>query len=236
MIKMSDVSLGYGRHTVLTGVSLEIRRGDVWFFLGPNGEGKSTLLKAFLGSLRPVSGIIQFEGGHKRHQALGFVPQRCDFNPSLPTTVREFVSWGRVGLKDTDSEPQDLRWALQRVGLGELACKNYWTLSGGQRQRALVARALVRRPSLLIADEPTNGLDVASETTLLDNIAALNREQQMTIVLVTHDLQLAARYATHAAIFHQGRVTAGTRAEILHPGRLSKTYNLPETIFRHLVD
>src|SRR5262249_35792248 len=157
-------------------VTLTISRGEFWFFLGPNGEGKSTLLKGILGIVPPLSGQMEFGASFEKSRSIGFVPQRCELNPTLPTTVREFVGLGRVGILDKAStENIDLLWSLEHVGLEEFRDKNYWTLSGGQRQRALVARGLIRRPQVLIADEPTNGLDVASETALLDNLARLHQ-------------------------------------------------------------
>src|SRR5207248_5567925 len=122
----------------------------------------------------------------------GFVPQRCDLTPGLPTTVREFVSLGLVGIPDarrTGAARMD--WALVRSGLRELRDRSYWSLSGGQRQRALLARALVRQPALYIVDEPTTGLDPPSQELLMGSLADVNRDERLTILFVTHDLPLA---------------------------------------------
>jgi ABC-type Mn2+/Zn2+ transport system ATPase subunit len=223
VVQATGVSVGYSRRMVLSDVSLQIKQGEFWFFIGPNGEGKSTLLKTLLGSHKPASGTVQWS----RKDQTGFVPQRCDLNPALPTTVREFVSLGLVGLSVSQDEArQRLSEALEKVGLSGLLTKSYWSLSGGQRQRALVARALVRRPKLLIADEPTNGLDIAAEEALLRTLADLNRDGGVTIIFVTHNLAIALRYATHVALFYGGRVQTGPREEMLDTKRLKETYGV----------
>jgi ABC-type Mn2+/Zn2+ transport system ATPase subunit len=227
IVRTAGLRLGYGRRVVLTHVDFQMRLGEFWFFLGPNGEGKTTLLRAILGILRPQTGQLWVHPELGQRQRIGFVPQRCDINPTLPTTVREFVLLGLVGI-DTDRREAAVRlgWALERVGLGGLEGKDYWSLSGGQRQRALVARALVRRPSVLILDEPTNGLDLAAEDAVLRFLAELNHKQQQTLLFVTHNLAIAARYATHIALFHAGEVVSGSRQEVLNRQTLERTYGV----------
>jgi ABC-type Mn2+/Zn2+ transport system ATPase subunit len=219
---------------VLHEVNLVVHAGEFWFFLGPNGEGKTTLLRAILGMLPAAAGQLWLDPEMGRRERIGFVPQRCDINPTLPTTVREFVLLGLVGLRTNPHDRGErLAWALDKVGLGGLQDKDYWALSGGQRQRALVARALVRRPSVLILDEPTNGLDLATEDTLLRFTAALNREAHLTILFVTHDMAIAARYATHLAFFHGGKVVSGARQEVLNRHTLAQVYGVEVDISGH---
>jgi ABC-type cobalamin/Fe3+-siderophores transport system ATPase subunit len=227
IVKTTGLRLGYGQRVVLAQVNIEIRAGEFWFFLGPNGEGKTTLLRAILGMIRPQAGQLWVHPALGHRERIGFVPQRCDLNPTLPTTVREFVLLGLVGL-DTSRREAAVRlgWALERVGLGRLEGKDYWSLSGGQRQRALVARTLVRRPSVLMLDEPTNGLDLAAEDAVLRFLAELNRKQQQTLLFVTHNLAIAARYATHIALFHAGEVVSGSRQEVLNRQTLERIYGV----------
>jgi ABC-type Mn2+/Zn2+ transport system ATPase subunit len=227
IVKARGLRLGYGRRLVLAQVDFEMRLGEFWFFLGPNGEGKTTLVRAILGMLRPQGGQLWVHPELGQRQRIGFVPQRCDIIPTLPTTVREFVLLGLVGI-DTDRREAAIRlsWALEQVGLGGFEGKNYWSLSGGQRQRALVARALVRRPSVLMLDEPTNGLDLAAEDAVLRCLAELNHTQQQTLLFVTHNLAIAARYATHIALFHAGDVVSGPRQEVLNRQTLEQTYGV----------
>ena len=200
----------YGKRTVLKNVNLRVRVGEFWFFLGPNGVGKTTLLKALLGILQTQQGRIFLNPQYASRELIGFVPQRCDLNPTLSTTVSEFVLLGLAGLRTHREErPERLSWALKRMNLADLKEKDYWSLSGGQRQRALVARALIRRPKLLIADEPTKDLDLTATRALMDSLNDLNRNERLTVLFVTHDLTLAAKYCTHTALFLPGRVQTG---------------------------
>ncbi len=227
LVEMRGLRLGYGRRTVLEEVNLTVRGGEFWAFLGPNGEGKTTLVKAILGALRPSEGTIGLAAEFSVARRIGFVPQRCEVKRTLPMTVGDFVLLGLVGMKlHPREEAESLAWALDTVGLSERAREDYWSLSGGQRQRALVARALVRRPPLLILDEPTSGLDIAAEEALLGLLARLHREEAITLILVTHDVSFAARLATHAALFRGGSVIAGRVEEVLTQSRLGEVYGV----------
>lgn len=225
LLKATGLSLAYGSRTILEGVELAVRPGEFWFLLGVNGTGKSTLLRAILGWLPPRRGVLWRHPERAEKKSIGFVPQRCDLNPALPTTVREFVSMGFVGIPCGKKEESDrMAWALGKVGLEGKERWNYGSLSGGQRQRTLLARALVRRPQLLILDEPTNGLDLPAEDSFLQFLADLNREEKMTLLFVTHHLTLAARYATHIALLHHRRAQTGPVREILIPENLLHAY------------
>lgn len=233
VLKTTALTLAYGRRTVLEGVNLVVRQGEFCVFLGPNGSGKTTLIRALLGILRPRAGRLWLHPDLARRERTGFVPQRCDINPTLPTTVREFVLLGLVGIAaDKNDRAERLSWALEKVGLGGLEERGYWSLSGGQRQRALVARALVRRPAFLILDEPTNGLDLAAEDAFLRFLADLNRQQQLTIIFVTHNVAIAARHATHLALFHSGSLEVGPLEEMLKRAPLERTYGVGVEVFR----
>lgn len=225
LLAADGLTLRYGNRRVLDAVSLTVRGGEFWFLLGPNGEGKTTFLRAVLGDLTPAAGRLVLGDALRDRAAVGFVPQRCAPNPILPTTVREFVELGLVGVAaDAAQRRERVHWALAHAGLAGSEPRSYWALSGGQRQRALVARALVRRPRLLILDEPTNHLDFLIEQSILELLAALHRDEGTTILFVTHALHLAARYGTHVALFHGGRIESGPAAELLQPERLTAAY------------
>jgi ABC-type Mn2+/Zn2+ transport system ATPase subunit len=227
LLKATGLSLGYGRRIILRDVNLTVSPGEFWGFLGANGEGKTTLVRAILGGLVPRAGQLWLDPELGRYECIGFVPQRCDINPTLPTTLGEFTLLGLVGISAAPHERRErLTWALDKVGLGSLEAKDYWALSGGQRQRALVARALVRRPSVLILDEPTNGLDLAAEDALLRFLAALNQKEHLTILFVTHNIAIAARYASHLALFHGGTVVSGSREQTLNRQTLAHAYGV----------
>jgi ABC-type Mn2+/Zn2+ transport system ATPase subunit len=231
LLKTEGLHLGYGRLPVLQEVNLEVRPGEFWFFLGPNGAGKTTMLKALLEEIKPQRGRIVTDPELYRRDNIGFVPQRCNLNSTLSTTVREFVLLGLVGLRTNRRERETrLSWALDKAGLMGMSARNYWSLSGGQRQRALVARALVRRPRILFLDEPSRGLDLAAEEALMQSLSDLNRRERLTVLFVTHDLTLAARYASHVALFHNGEVQGGPISGIMTPDRLQFTYGIPVSV------
>ena len=234
LLKAQGLSAAYGRRAVLRDVSLAVNEGEFWFVLGPNGGGKTTLLRCVLGLLRPRAGTLWLNPALGGHAGVGFVPQRCDLNPTLPTTVEEFVLLGLVGVGRCarGERGERLGWALDQVGLGGRRGHSYWSLSGGQRQRALVARALVRRPRLLVLDEPTNGLDLSAEESLLASLAGLNARERLTILFVTHDLAVAARHGSHFALVRDGSVTAGPRETVLRGDTLGRTYGVAVDIGR----
>jgi ABC-type Mn2+/Zn2+ transport system ATPase subunit len=227
VIEARGLGISYGNRMVLENVDLDVGRGELWFLLGGNGAGKTSFVRAVLGLLRPTAGTLRCDPELAARERTGFVPQRCDLNPTLRTSLREFVSLGLVGTKTTRSD-RDVKVAraLARVGLEGKAASNYHSLSGGMRQRGLLARALVREPTLLILDEPTAGLDVAAEESILRLLGKLNAEQGLTALVVTHDLEIAGRYASHVALFHEGHVTAGPRAKVLSRQSLARVYGL----------
>lgn len=233
IFRMSGLSVAYGKREVLRNVNLEVKNGEFWFFLGPNGVGKTTLLKVLLGMLEPQEGQILFHPEFVNRSLIGFVPQRCDLNPTLPTTVSEFVLLGLAGIRTNKTEKAErLCWALEKMKLEEMQGKSYWSLSGGQRQRALVARALIRRPKFLIADEPTKDLDLTAAHALMESLTDLNQKENLTVLFVTHDLTLAARYCTHTALFLDGLVRTGSCHIILNAEDLERAYGVPVSIWR----
>jgi len=225
LVKATGLALGYARRTVLHDIHLEMRAGECWFCLGLNGAGKTTLLRALLGAVRPQAGQLWLHPHLAGRQGEGFVPQRCELNPTLSTTVREFVLLGTVGTPQRRQERHThLQWALTHVGLAGMARRDYWSLSGGQQQRALVARALIRRPRLLLLDEPTSGLDPPTTEAFLQCLAMLNRQEGVTLFCVTHDLTLIVRYATHLVLLSNGRAVAGPMQHVLTRHALASVY------------
>ncbi len=225
VLQTQSLSLGYGHKVVLADVNLTVHAGEFWCFLGRNGTGKTTLLRGLLGILQPQAGRLVFPPRLGHLECTGFVPQDCEINPSLPMTVGEFALLGLVGIRVARAQRRRrLIWALDKMGLGHLADKDYWSLSGGQRQRVLVARALVRRPTLLLLDEPTNHLDLVTEDAFLQTLSALHTEERNTVLFVTHKLTIASRYATHIGFITGGTLAAGTRAQMLTADRLEQLY------------
>lgn len=227
LLEARGLTLAYDGTPVLRDVTLTVHEGDFWFLLGRNGSGKTTLLHAMIGVLPPRAGTLWLAPELASRVRLGFVPQRSEVRRTVPTTVREFVLLGTVnGDPRGRSDATALEWALAHVGLAGMARRDYWSLSGGERQRALVARALVRRPSVLVLDEPTTSLDPGAERALVHLLAELNASERLTLVVVTHDLGMAARHASHLALAVDGTVRAGRREAVLAPGVLEQVFGV----------
>lgn len=224
LLALSEARLGYPGRVVLHVRALEIRMGEDWFVLGPNGAGKTTLLRTILGLLPPLQGEIK-RATELTPTRIGFVPQQEEGVPFLPTTLREFVRLGLAGVRLPAAERAvRLARALDRVDLLALAHASFSTLSGGQRQRALLARALIREPHLLILDEPTNGLDPAAEESLLGVLQDLR--PHLSTIVVTHDVALAARHATHVAFVAHAELRAGRKESMLTDAELKRVFGL----------
>jgi len=192
LVELSDVSLGYRRTAVLSSVSFTIARGDFLALVGPNGAGKTTLLRGMLG-LVPLLGGRMHWAFDRLASPPGYVPQRDSLDPIFPLTAFEVVLMGTyaqlpplwpVGARRKRAAAD----CLARVGLAAVAARPYWELSGGQKQRVLIARALAGDPQVLFLDEPTAGVDRDAEDAIIALIAELNRQRDMTVVLVSHHL------------------------------------------------
>jgi len=226
LLHIKNLSFGYGNSLVLDQVQFEIAEGDFWFFLGVNGSGKTTLLNCILGTLPPNSGEVVRHPDLASQSKMGLIPQFHSLNPALPTSVREVVSMGLVGVAiERKEEPHRIAWALERVRMTGLSKQNFWTLSGGQKQRVFIARALVRMPRIILMDEPTNNLDFPSEEDFLNCLERLRHEDQMTLIFVSHNLRLAKERASHVALFQNHRIIAGEKNDVLTKENLQITFH-----------
>jgi ABC-type Mn2+/Zn2+ transport system ATPase subunit len=232
LLQFQDVSLGYGARPVLAGVTFDLRPADFLGIVGPNGSGKTTLLRSLLGILEPTSGTIVRTKGSAGRIALGYVPQRDTIDPFLPFTVRDIVMMGRFarlgwfGRPGREDHERVMR-ELGHVGIQNLADTAFRDLSGGQKQRALIARALVSDPQILVLDEPTNGMDMSSRTSIMDLLRHLHTHDRLTIVLVSHLLSDVANYVNRIAFVDGTALRIGGVEEILRADRLSEMYRMP---------
>jgi manganese/iron transport system ATP-binding protein len=210
LLRLRDVSLGYGNRPILEHVSLEIAAGEFVALLGPNGAGKTTLLRGIVGLIPVMAGSLEFEFD-RAASPLGYVPQRESLDPTFPLSVFEVVLMGtyarlpalrRVGRRQRELAAR----ALDLVGLGAIAQQRFASLSGGQTQRALIARALAAEPSVLLLDEPTAGVDTEATATIMAVLSRLNRDAGLTVLLVTHQLRLLRGLASAALWVQDGRV------------------------------
>jgi zinc transport system ATP-binding protein len=237
MISIRDLSVYYGQTPALTGVCLDVQKGDYLGIIGPNGGGKSTLLKAILG-LAPVhSGDIRIEGKRPGHNntAIGYVPQFTSLDRRFPITLNEVVLMGRLkrGLSPlfryTEEDKAFSHQLLTRVGLEKLTGRRISDLSGGEFQRMLIARALAVKPQLLLLDEPTASVDAASRDQIYSLLADLN--QDMTIILVTHDLFAVSSHVRRLACLNGQLVYHG--APELTEEIVNSLYGCPVDLIAH---
>jgi iron complex transport system ATP-binding protein len=228
----------------LNAVSFDAPAGRLLAVLGPNGSGKSTLLKLLLGMVRPSSGVVQYRDRVVQAwsraalaREIGVVTQLEDI--TFPLTVRELVAMGRYPhlgpwRAERAADRAAIERALTRCDLLELQHRPIANLSGGERQRARLARALAQEPSTLVLDEPTASLDIAHEMTLFDLLAALVRDERVTVVLVTHNLNLAARYADVLLLLDRGRcAAAGAPGDVITRANIEHVYGWPVTVYSH---
>ena len=233
-IEFDHVTLGYGRHAVLRDVDLAVAAGDFLGIVGPNGAGKTTLLKALLGTLAPIRGTIRTP---EHAPVFGYVPQRQAVDETFPLTVREMVLMGRfarIGLFRR-ARPEDHRRvveAAEHVGISDLLARRYRTLSGGQKQRTLIARALAAEPTVLVLDEPTNGMDLPAEHAIMELVRRLHIEDRLTVVMVSHLLNVVASYVARLAIVGNGRLEVGPVATMLTAERLTALYGTTVRVHR----
>jgi len=192
-IETVDLTFAYDRTPVLAGANLRIERGDFVGMVGPNGGGKTTLLKLLLGLLIPASGVVRIFGQppEKARRRVGYLPQYAQLDPRFPVNVMDVVLLGRLGLGPPmgSYRRQDrlaAEEALDEVGLADLRRRPFSAISGGQRQRVLIARALACEPDLLLLDEPTSNLDQLVQDDFYALLKLLN--ERLTIVLVSHDV------------------------------------------------
>lgn len=234
LIEFRNAFLGYDRRTiVLRDVNLTVERGEFLGIVGPNGSGKTTLLRTLLGLIPPISGVVRIGDGSSIRY--GYVPQRETVDTLFPIPVEEIVVMGRYGRLGPIRRPGKEDWVIARrclehVGIADLAKRSYRDLSGGQKQRALIARALATEPDLLVLDEPTNGMDLASEHSLLELVGQLHEESGLTVILVSHLLANVANCSPRIAIIAHGGLEVGTREEMLSSQRLSRLYDMDVSV------
>lgn len=221
---------------VLRGVDLDVPAGAFLGIVGPNGAGKSTLLALLSGVLRPGAGEVRLEDRSLAEWKRRDVARRIAVVPqsepmAFPYRVSEIVLMGRTphlhGLlaTETDEDRAAAARALDAVGIADLLCRPMNQLSGGERQMVLAARALAQEPGILLLDEPTASLDLAHQQALFRLLVRRNAEQGLTVVVVTHDLNLAALYCRSLAVLHGGRIAAlGAPGDILKPDFLGNVY------------
>jgi len=232
LIELRDVGFGYDRRPVLDGVTLRIATGTFTGIVGPSGSGKTSLLRVLLDTVKPQRGEVIRRGG----LSMAYVPQLETVNWNFPVTVAECVLMSR---------PQGLRWpwasaaerrevyeTLDRLGIADLAGRHIRELSGGQQQRMFLARALVRKPELMLLDEPTSGVDVKTRHEVLHLLGDLN-DGGLTIVLTTHDLNGIASHLPHLVALRTRVIAQGAPGVVIRPDVLEATFGADMEVLSH---
>lgn len=232
VLEVKNLTVSFDKDVVIGDLSFSVGKGEVIAIVGPNGAGKSVLFRALLG-LIPYSGKIDWVTGSK----IGYVPQKFNIDKDFPITVKEFLrmkskNYGSimsalesVGLKDKNGDTHHTEHHLldQRVG---------W-LSGGQLQRVLVAWAILDNPDVLLFDEPTTGIDVGGEETIYNLLKKLNDNMHLTILLISHDLNIVYKYANIVLCINKEKICFGSPSDVLDPQSLVKLYGGEARFYKH---
>jgi len=231
-----NVRAGYDERIVLADIELRAAAGEMIALLGPNGAGKSTLFRVLSGLVRPVSGRVFLCDGevHKmraarRSRLLAVVPQELKMPPAF--TVEEMVAMGRVTIlppwqKPSDEDRKIVARSLVYADVNDLGNRPFDLLSGGEKQRVLIAMALAQEPKVIIMDEPTTHLDANHALEIMQIVERMNRERGLTVLMISHDLNLAAEFCRRLILLDHGRIVAdGAPAEVFQEDILQKVYH-----------
>jgi ABC-type Mn2+/Zn2+ transport system ATPase subunit len=233
LISIDHVTFGYGGPPVLRDVSYAVEPAEFTGIVGPSGSGKTSLLRLLLGKARPHHGTVT----HAPGVAVSYVPQLETVNWNFPVTVEQCVLMSRASRRLTPwasrEEKADVADVLARLGIDDLGGRHIRELSGGQQQRMFIARALVRRPDLLLMDEPTSGVDVATRHEVLHLLDDLNRDG-LAIVLTTHDLNGMAAHLPNLVALQQSVIAAGAPKDVIVPDVLERTFGARMEVLQHL--
>ncbi len=227
LIEFQQAELGYRGKTILRDVRCSIHPGDSVGIAGPNGSGKTTFLRAVLGALKPLKGTVNIDRSHR----FAYVPQIENLNLFLPLTVRETVflpakSKNSFGIASAEDERR-AEEAIEKTGVADIQHRLLREVSGGQRQKTILAQAISQNPSVLLLDEPTRGLDVVAERDLLALIRGLKAEHKLTLLFVTHTLQIVLNFMDKILLFDDGKVIETNPDELIKTKKLEEIYGVP---------
>ena len=218
IFECKDVTLGYENKVVAKNLNFKIDQGDYLCVVGENGTGKSTLIKTLLGLIKPLNGEVIANVQGKNHKGVGYLPQQTQAQKDFPASVWEVVLSGVLNNDHrcpfyNKKDKSEAEKNMEKLNILDLKKRCYRELSGGQQQRVLLARALCATDSVLILDEPVTGLDPAASMELYETIKDLNKKENVTIIMVSHDIKNALNYATHILHLEQENDFFGTVEE-----------------------
>lgn len=225
-LQAKNVLVSLNDKRILENISLGISKGKITSIIGPNGSGKSTFIKTIARSLPPSSGCVYLNGQDMRSLGSKELAKRVavlyqSSRAPNDVTVKDLVEYGRFPYQNwwkgqSDQDREVVEWALRQTGLSNYTERPVVTLSGGEQQRAWIAMALAQKPQMLILDEPTTYLDIAHQLEIMELIKRLNSESGLSVIMVLHDLNQAAKYSDTTIVLYKGRIAAvGTPAEVI---------------------
>lgn len=230
IIEVKNLSFSYNGEEVLSDISFEVPKGSVSFIVGPNGSGKTTLLKLLLGLLKPDKGEVSVLGKSPRdvRQAVGYVPQRFYFEKTIPLSVLEFLE-----ISYPAAQLADIQKHIKHLNIEHMGNRKIGELSGGQFQRLLIARSMLHHPKILFMDEPVSGVDVSGEETIYDMVKFLQNTHDVTIVMISHELDIIQNVADRVICINKELVCNGVPAQALTPDVLRKLYGSRTALHDH---
>jgi len=218
IMRTENLELAFDGKIVLKKLTIPVEKGQIISILGPNGSGKSTLLKALSRNLKPDKGSVFLDDRNLAQLSAKVIARKMAVLPQSPEapkdlTVRDLVEYGRYPHQSwwqgkSQEDDQCVDWALVQTGLLDMSSRIVSTLSGGERQRVWIAMALAQKPEILLLDEPTTYLDISHQLEIMELLAEFNQEHNITVVMVLHDINHAAKYSDCVVILHQGEVCA----------------------------
>lgn len=242
-IELRDVSFGYGDTFVIEHVTFSVKQGEYLGIIGPNGGGKTTLLKLMMGLLEPTDGQVFLFGELVRRSThrsrIGYVPQKPIMDALFPASVEEIVMSGRTALRGmfhgfTAEDKAAAAKALETAGIAHLASRKIGSLSGGERQRALIARALAGEPEILFLDEPTSAVDVPAQEAFYAFLADLHAKSHLSIVMVSHDVDMVAHEVKSVVCLNRHVTCHGPTENVFRAGNIDLAFGkAPEIKHEH---
>lgn len=230
-ISVKKLSVKLGRTKILDQLDFTIPEKSITAIIGPNGCGKTTLMKAILGLIQYSGEVKLLEKSiNESLDKISYVPQRFAFDRTFPITVREFL---QLDPHSNHREIKNIKEKLKEVGMQDSEDTLLGILSGGQLQRVLIARALLNNPKILFLDEPASGIDIKGERNFYELIKHLNEEHGVTIVLVSHEIDIVFRYATHVICLNKKMLCFGKPSDVLTNNTIKELYNENVELYQH---